>query len=479
MNGNHNEVLIAAAGNKKKIAVLRFAGFGIVGILSVVALLIIIGQGGRRSSEGSVIEVMSEPPISEVGRSPDPGDQRLAESVALYESDLKAKLVAINGQPIWGREATELVEQLDMLIEQLASNLAIDKSSKFIDGVKLGVKIVDEHAGAVEGAFHRLSESFDAKHLVSFERELANVKVLAANDSRLQPWVDIQEKIPEYFSAAKQAERAKAENSPRDEIRSLERVVSLGFGTPDTVRRIKTLRLQVATEDYEQYISLAHDYLDNHNYMKALESVELALLIFPSKAQAQDLRAVVTNELVRAEAEQWVVLAQEQAANDQWQEALGSYKKAKDLFETNQFASAGYEQAATILDYKKRLQDFYDRPLRLSDDKVMSYAKGLLEDAAQFSPFSPSLRLLIDQIDHLLREGIVPRSLWVDSDGNARIRVKGVGFIEPTDGKAIHLKPGKYDFYAECIGHKTNIYVVDVPLNGVVSPVRIVCGESI
>ena len=67
----------------------------------------------------------------------------------------------------------------------------------------------------------------------------------------------------------------------------------------------------------------------------------------------------------------------------------------------------------------------------------------------------------------------------IKSDGKTRIEIKGIGFIEATEKRTIHLKPGSYLVHAACAGHKTELTELKIPLQGSIEPKRIICGERI
>ena len=80
---------------------------------------------------------------------------------------------------------------------------------------------------------------------------------------------------------------------------------------------------------------------------------------------------------------------------------------------------------------------------------------------------------------NLVDTTLKPRPVIIKSDGKTRIEIKGIGFIEATEKKTIHLKPGSYLVHAGCAGHKTEITELKIPLQGSIEPKRIICGERI
>ena len=74
---------------------------------------------------------------------------------------------------------------------------------------------------------------------------------------------------------------------------------------------------------------------------------------------------------------------------------------------------------------------------------------------------------------------VSPVKVRIQSDGEARIRVRGVGFIEPTTDRSVELMPGKYELFAECVGKRTRMYEVDILATGPLTELWIECGEPI
>ena len=94
-------------------------------------------------------------------------------------------------------------------------------------------------------------------------------------------------------------------------------------------------------------------------------------------------------------------------------------------------------------------------------------------------PKSLTLEGLYRDVSLLVNSKSKPRSVIIKSDGRARIKVQGVGYINPTKEKSISLSPGEYRLYAECKGNQTKLYEIVIPIDDEISPIRVACGREI
>ena len=221
------------------------------------------------------------------------------------------------------------------------------------------------------------------------------------------------------------------------------------------------------------------NYIDQGDFKLAGSEIAKASNLFPNRAQIKELERTISINLKRIQVVALVAKADAYGQLDQWALAQKTYSEALSISEADRLASEGKTRAINILKLKEGLLDIYNRPLRLKDMTVLKFAQHLLAESKTVLDRSQSLKLLYQDVDRLLSSKMVPRSVFIQSDGNARIRVQGVGYISPTEGKFINLTPGEYRVYAECNGYKTKLYEIIIPIDDEIAPIRVICGDKI
>jgi hypothetical protein len=174
-----------------------------------------------------------------------------------------------------------------------------------------------------------------------------------------------------------------------------------------------------------------------------------------------------------------VIQAARAIAVDDWNVAQGLYYSALAIDAENKNALDGVRLSDEIVDFSTQIVALLKTPERLSDVRVARFAKELLGEADVYLEFSGKLQELAENLEHALRERGKPAKILVESDGKARIEVRGVGYIEPTLEKIIELLPGHYAFYAHCKGRIVEQVLLEVPVNQPVVGVNVVCGRKL
>lgn len=162
--------------------------------------------------------------------------------------------------------------------------------------------------------------------------------------------------------------------------------------------------------------------------------------------------------------------------SEDFNQAAASFKLALELDPSEETALLALSRIEEIEALARDLSGLNADPSRLSDNNVALFAERVLDAAARHS----SLSVISSELEMLkqnLSQSQTSISVEIISDGKARIEVRGVGYIGPTLGKVITLKPGTYTFNAVCRGHWNNLKIVEV--SELQPPLEIKCGERL
>lgn len=480
MNDNHADVLLASAANKQKSERLQ-----LILVIAAVFLALVLSAFMLLTSDGSVNP--SENPSKDIRVVDKPtaykksfvenNNHELEELLQRYSNDIQPALQAISRQTIFGEKAVDIEDRVDSLIDNVEEHTAL--KSQLNDEILKAESLLSAYKKEINSGLARLNNSFENFSASGFERELENLLILAEKNEEVQRWSAQKSKVMEYFEYAERASRAKAELKIELELESLMQIERLGFADPELSARIKELKNIVAEQKFAKHIKSASTLLTDAKLKEASEEVLKASAIFPQRPQVLELKATIADELKKVAVANLLITAEKYTVLDQWQDAKKSYEKAISIISSSKLAIDGYQLSKSILEAKAQLEDVLSQPLRLRSAEVMAYVEQLLANSAIYTKYSESLAKVRLKVEKLVGQKMLPRSVWVESDATASIRVQGVGYIKPTKGKFVNLRPGNYLFYAECKGHKTQIYKISIPLEGEILPIKVICGNSL
>jgi len=477
INDSHVGVLLASKANKDKTQRLQLLlTIAVAFVVITVAIFLVIAPANSigSSQTDSRPEKLNAPSISSTDIKQSSG---LDEVIRSYSENIQPALQKLSPETVFGINAAEILSRIDSLLSTEGRDARLLKSLKV--AITEAEVLIDRYQKEWTAALVRLEQAFEAHDSPVFEREIENLLMLDKNSLLLKPWLDNRLNILQYFRLVKDAGQARAESKLKPELNALIQIVDLGFPDSEIASRIKELQHTVTENKFIDHIDSTNRLISQGLFTQASAQISLEAAIFPQRPQVKELAASILEEIKAIDVAEFIRVADAYAGSDQWLEARDNYGKAKAVISTSKAAITGYELSQTILRLKNELQDIINRPLRLKSAEIRQYAQTLLSSAAQVSQVSASLNSTRLQVKTIVDENAVPRSLWLESDGVARIRVQGVGYISPTKGKFINLRAGDYFFYAECKGYKDKLYKLTIPFEGIVEPIKVACGNVI
>ena len=475
---SYRKVVLASAANKKRISrVTQISLICVVALFLFFSLYIfqlIPNPGFGNTSQKDIIKEQQLPGhISEGVSTP----RSLVD--AAFVKEIKLRLESIPNETVFKQSANDLLKAINTLL----SDPAVEYSEEFGMAIEVKLKdasnLLEQIRVKIDIGFNRLEQAFDEKQLTPFMRELASLKRLAPEDARLTRWVGKENEVKILFEAYKQAQRYRAEQNLEKEIRAWENIVSLGYGDFQIAQRIAELNVQTEELAHEEHLKAARWAYEAENFNVARERIRNAIRLRPKSKSALGLKSAIDLAEKKRDARHFVQSAADKMSSDNWEGAATAFEKALKAMPLNTEAIQGRDIAATLLQDRAKLQQLVRNPIRLSDPEVHAYAEMALAESEKWEALSPSLRELRAGVKTLLEGATEKKDLVIESDGKAVIRVRGVGFVQPTAMRTIKLLPGTYELFAECLGHQTALYEVKIPMKGETKPVRVVCGERL
>lgn len=471
------EILLASKSSKRKSDKQRDIVIVCIVALVAVVLLFLLPKFAATTSDINQAAKVDDFSSVDVTQAKSASKSSFSAVQLYFETELKPALEAIPAETAFARRAQRLLEQLVGLFQQFALTGAY--SPGIDDEIKAAEDLLQEYNRVVAESLARVESAFQNRDAKQFIVDLDGLQIIAGENAEVASWVAKKADILQYFDLFQLANRLRAESNLEAELDALSRIDALGYSDSIISDRMSFLKDAIAEKQFASHIQATLDFISSNDFVAAKKEITKASKLFPSRSQVVELTQRVDLALKKIRANQLVQLGFKKAALDDWDDAKKHFSSALEVLPQHQLAKDGFERANSILRYKDKLSSIARSPLRLKSQEVLDYANQLMTDSKQFSEFSESLVNLQVEVEALIRQKMLPRSVWMDSDGKAKIRVKGVGYIMPTKGRYVDLVPGNYLFFAECKGRKTEIYNVQIPIEGDVPAIRVLCGVKL
>ena len=471
------EILLASKSGKHKSDKHRDIVIFCIVAFVVTILLFLLPKFDVTTSDINQAAMVDDFSNVDVAQAKSASKSRFSAVQLYFETELKPALEAIPAETAFARQAQRLVEQLVDFFQQFALTGAYSPGIDY--QITAAEDLLQQYNRAVTESLARLESAFQNRDAKQFIADLDGLQIIASESLKVASWVAKKADILQYFDLFQLANRLRAESNLEAELDALSRIDALGYSDSIINDRMVFLKDAIAENQFALHIQATLDFISSNDFVSAKKEIAKATKLFPSRSQVVELTERVDLELKKIRAKQLVQMGFKKAALDDWDVAKKHFSSALKILPLHQLANDGFERANSILRYKDKLSSIARSPLRLKSQEVLDYANQLMIDSKQFSEFSESLVNLQVEVEALIRQKMLPRSVWIDSDGKAKIRVKGLGYIMPTKGRYVDLVPGKYLFFAECKGRKTEIYNVQIPIEGDVPALRVLCGVKL
>jgi len=167
------------------------------------------------------------------------------------------------------------------------------------------------------------------------------------------------------------------------------------------------------------------------------------------------------------------------SSNEQWQEALTTYKQILTIAPNALFAVNGRKLANTRVELDRALQGTLTNPGRLQEEPQLEAAQRLLDYAQQFTPASNRLKNQTDQLASLIARASAPVPVIIRSDNMTDIVIYRVGKMGSFYTRQILLKPGSYTVVGSRRGFRDLRTTLEVDPEKAENQLYIACQESI
>jgi hypothetical protein len=141
------------------------------------------------------------------------------------------------------------------------------------------------------------------------------------------------------------------------------------------------------------------------------------------------------------------ILEQEAATlerDEHWEAVASTYQEILKVDSTLSFALGGLQSARDMVELHRQLDQYIEKPDRLSVPSVMQEATRLVVEVTIRSQVGPRLAGQRDELSRLLKRAATPLTVPLLSDNVTEVSIHRVGRLGNFMRKEVKLRPGTY-----------------------------------
>lgn len=236
---------------------------------------------------------------------------------------------------------------------------------------------------------------------------------------------------------------------------------------------------RIAEKNFADAMTNALAALANEEFNTARQQFERAQKILPNSSEPRDGLQQVETAILDKQISTLKEAAENQVANESWQEAADTFNRILALDSTLLFASQGLALAQERIALDEGLVHFLQNTALLAEDDQLNEAKRVLVTAARAKPRGDRLQQQVDQLSQFISLARVPVSVQLNSDNLTDVTVYKVGNLGRLSSTSLELIPGNYRIVGKRRGYRD--VEVELTLHGgrQIDPIFISCTERI
>ncbi len=289
---------------------------------------------------------------------------------------------------------------------------------------------------------------------------IAAAQQLRPNNDQAQQWRANIDRLPALIEARKRLLRAFSNGDQRGEIEAIDKILTLlpvaeqsSQETAILKQRKAALQKQRRDERYAQAIAEGGGAIARRDMKAAANALQTAKKINPSDTRTRQLELDIAQLEKRIALDQLANDAKRAMAEDRWPDAAAALSSILTQSPAHNEASKNLKLANQVIAVQKRLDSYLADPQRLASTNIAAAARRALQDAEPYSALSQRLQSAAREVNAAIGQWQVKVPVYVVSDGETRITVRGVGQVGYTQGREIQLKPGRYAFEGKREGY--------------------------
>lgn len=459
--------------NARMILILSLVGTAC--LLLVVALSVMDFSGSQIKPEQEIAKATET--LSEGER--DALRELFKEKLQLFEGELEPK---ISTKKLADWNETKALE-IHSLKEKSITSFAGGEYQKALGQMDSAITLAEDSLKAQQAEFDQAfldaqtffeQDQYDQAKL-NIDRALA----IFNDHEGAQHLAQQINKLPELLPLLEEVQIARSENNLEKEYSLLGQVLELDPNRTHLKPRMAELEGMIKDRLYQQHIQLAFAAIEKGMAQKARENYEMAARIYPDQEEVR----LVKQKLLALESQLRFEAAIQQAdqfiRKDQWQTAKVYFEKAAKENPAHKTVVQGLERANEILRLNKAFEGYMNNPYRMSVSSYKQKVEADLVLSETYGNYSFSLMNKANDLVQLVDKLKQKKDVFVISDNETFVQVRGVGKVGKTKGRSIKLTPGEYTFEGLRDGYRTKLIKVVIPYDQDGTQVKVICDEPI
>lgn len=256
-------------------------------------------------------------------------------------------------------------------------------------------------------------------------------------------------------------------------------VVQLDPGYAAAQHAFQRVGAAIQTRDFTAAMTEALNALDGRQTAAAEKALAEAERLKPGDPAVQDARRRLQGMRAQAGLNRLRRQAAERVRAEDWQGAIGTYRKALRIDSAAAFARTGLRRAEERLKIHQQFDHYLDKPSRLYSAAPLANAEKLLAAAGKAPRDEPRLAGKISRLRGLVTAAGTPVRVTLNSDGETSVVVYHVGRLGKFDRHQLDLRPGDYTVVGSRAGYRDVRKVIRVRPDATPPPVLVRCEETI
>lgn len=380
----------------------------------------------------------------------------------------------------WSPERTEAVTaEYNKALAQFAEGSYLQGLNSLKQTEQAAEGLLQDWRQAWQGQFELAMAAFQQDKAPEAELLLAQTRDINRNTPGLEELAKRVQRLPEVLRLQQQLQVAQAEGNTQKQLNTLEQILAVDPQRQSISKQLQTLKIAVAEQNKRELVNRGLTAIDGGDLNLAQRVLQAATDIAPKDAEV----ALLKNKLVAAQRQR--KLDQGLAQINEWIES-DNWPQVKSLVDE---LLPAYPEHKTLLDYQKtanqlasvnqRLAHYLASPERLEDQSVRTRAQSWLQASQDILNQSFQATLKAQALQEHIAHYQQPVAVALRSDGKTKIKVIGVGWVEPTKLKRLTLVPGTYVFEGSRKGYRSVRVTLDVDASSTPLDIEVVCRERI
>ena len=330
-------------------------------------------------------------------------------------------------------------------------------------------------------------ESSDTEKATSLGQTLSQ---MAPDSAEVAGAIERVATIPDVAALIESASNLFAQRNFGDALEQIQAAIALDPAHKRLQRLAQDYRSALTDDRFQKAMTQGFEALEAGNFAAAKTAFNSAAALkpndnSPSVALAQAEEAEILSALNR-----YVVTAEQEERNENWEAAAASYKEALALDPSLVQASEGLARAEPMADLFWRLNTIVEKSARLVDPIILGDAQTTVEEAeaalndsaalnnSDRKGVTPKLQALWNQAVKVVENASTPLSVTIVSDGATEITIKRVARLGTVTSRTVSLRPGQYQLLGSRVGFRDVLMTLNVGIDRENS-IDIRCTEAI